>query len=861
MRLPRPAGRQGAPPLNERHWTQTLARLTSAPRRRNPFLKVSPTRVLALRMKSKKDDQKKRYAALFSMTARQRNERLPNVTLQMWMRKQDTSAETNLAKALRSVKASEWTDLLNSIATRGWTREHFDHWIWILSGDNGDVRVQRFLSTDTIKPRFLLFLLLRSDEVFRKHESLTSLMRYLSNKPTTNSNIATHSAEDLTVSQFLIVLRRLTLHALRMWPRSLVTIARLAAEYIKGLGHSTRRGRHSGYPSQCEVFNTALFVFSKPAQDHPHLNMEFNWRAQRLLLAMSDNLGKPLIINQASYRAIRQVLVALPKSKDEKWRAARYSQNWPPHRRDFDGLDAKRPPQDDHSRSVKAGILAKASGYDEDDYDRALDTLGGTDAGSPTIQTRSLAPKRWKDGKEEWNYFNRWAMSIRATRNAQEAWRAFQRYVHKSPSPPNIQVYAEMFRKLQAQSIDAGSDVLPGDARENFPVYDANYSEYELARLSPPTVAELYQRMLNQGIKPDGHCLQLLVSNSRSIEEGIRYLLDSPIDPVCINMLSIYKQPSYQNLRRIPLLAFSSYIQLLCRLQPDRRAGERIPGTHLLRLSQAIKLVKIRLVSETTEGATFRPPWHTILRALARPYIAIQNVSRSENDLQALTIFMDVLGAADRAVGIDTDMFIYLCRTIEKASVSQLGTMADAEVVSGEQLLPSVHDLVNVVNMVFSRLTASTDGDMISSAVADLKRGIGPVQLHACMRAMAFIDDHQGMVRVAQWMMENHEFVNEEAERMGNRGQSMVAKALCAFHAFAGPRLSEAQQNEMLSRMQELNSTGVQWRWPTAQEVERYVSADQRGASQKLRNRAAAAWWQQSPVREAQDEQDVSAAA
>ncbi|CAJ2509603.1 Uu.00g146290.m01.CDS01 [Anthostomella pinea] len=853
----------------DQRWSEILARMTGSSRRRYPLMKMSPSRILQLRLKSKNDDQKQRYAFAFRYAARSRNERLPALTLQLLLKRQQAAmekgaADDGVSQLISAIKPAEWEDLLNSMASRGWSREQFDHWIWILAGENGDARVERLVSTDEPKPVFLLLLLLRSDEVFRKAESFKLLLEYTSkNHITPRSTIAitadaTWSAKPnliLTVPQFLILLRRLTMHVQRVWPQSVVGVARFVAGYIKGLSQHMSDGQlQSDYRSQCEIFNTALFLFRRPATNHPLVNMEFNWRAQKVLLAMSEAMEKPLIINQTSYRAIRQVLAGLKKSNEEKRVAMRYAKPWPPYRQDFDGLDAKRTPEDDLSRSIRAGKLMTEAGYTSDHYDLALDTLSGMNAGSPTIQTRSLAPKEWKDDKDEWNFYSSWAMSIRATRNPQEAWQAFNRFALKTGAAPNFQVYGEMFYKLQTRHADEDSSVLPGDSRETFPVYDANYSEYELARLSPPTLAELYDHMISQGVKPEGSNLYRLVSNAGSVEEGLRYLVDSGIDPVSVSALALFKEPSHQTLHRIPLMAFNSYIQLLCRLQPDRRARERINTTELFRIRHAYKLVKLRLVPETTEGTTFRPPWCSLLRSLARPYIAIQNGTQVENDIQALVMSIDVIRTAEKTVGLDPDFFIYLCRTIQKAAVSRLDSLAGSQWTSptgAEQtpLIPSVHLVSNMLGLLFSKLTRPmTSGDPDSLNLPDLVHSINPALLHSYMRALAFVDDKDGMVNLAGWMLANRSYLEEEAERIGQRGQTLIARTLCAFQAFAGPGLTDTQHEDFHSQMERLAEAGGSWRWPTSEEVDAYIQTDRRGGSQKLQQRLLARWWQASPT-------------
>ncbi|KAI0000089.1 hypothetical protein F4779DRAFT_631226 [Xylariaceae sp. FL0662B] len=801
--------------------------MTASRRQRYPRLRYSPSRIL----------QKKAYANALRYGARQRADRLPLLTLQRWLAKQHALDDATVSAPTSAISASEWRDRLAALASRGWTKDDIDHWIWILSAEDGDGRVQRFLSTNISKPIFLLLLLTRSDEVFRGPQHLLSLMEYASKHYTNAHSSLAGAKQTLTVAQFLILLRRLVKHVQNLCPRSLVTVARFVGDYIQSIAPDTHT---NSYHLRCKVFGNALWLFKRPAATHPLLNMEFNWRAQKLLLAMSDGLDKPLIINKLSYRAIRQVMVGLKKSKTERAVALRYAKSWPPYRQDFDGLDAKRTPEDDQSRSVKAGTLMREAGYVEDEYDRALDALGGRGADSPTIQTRSLSPKEWTGDSQEQNLYSRWAMTVRATRNPQEAWRAFNDHDQFQGHSPNYQVYAEMFIKLQARPLDSNSSALPGDSRENLPIHDANYSEYELARLSPPTVAELYGQMISRGIKPEGHLLYSLVRNASSVEEGLRYLRDSGIDQTSVSALALYKKPSWQALWRIPLLAFSSYIQLLCRLQPNRRGRERLPNDELLRIPHAINLVKTRLRPGSTEGATFQQPWLFLLRALARPYICVLNGTQAENDAWALALSMDVYQLARGGTGIAPELFIYLCRTVEKVAVSRLDSLqespfAGAVVEDGSPLIPSAQATLKMLKETFSRLTAPAETDTKGLDVTNqFWTPLGPAHLHAYMRALAFLEDTPGMVDLARWILVHRKHIDAEVEHIEGRGSALIAKTLCAFYAFAGPALGPEQQEELTSRMEDIAKTGSPWRWPTSEEIENYIQYDRRGGSREI---------------------------
>ncbi|KAJ2979192.1 hypothetical protein NUW58_g7266 [Xylaria curta] len=867
--MPRPLPRTGVGLLSSKDaWSQTLSRATNAKPRQFPRLRLSPNRILALRLRCKNDAQKKTYRAPFRFAANLRSGRLPILTLQALLARQDLSSEKRLAKSMAAKKETDWRDAFNSLAGRGWSKDQLDHWIWILSGENGDVRVRRLLSNPDPKPIFLLLLLLRNDETYRMAESLLSLMRYTSThhlviEPSL-ARAQVDSKHILTVSQFLILIRRLIHHVQNVHPPSIVTVARLTAAYIRSIPEDPHHRRHTtDYHDQCAVYNNALFCLKKPAPNQPLANMEFNWRAQKVLLGMSDGLEKSLIINNTSYQAIRSVLVGLKKSAAEKAVALRYAKSWPPYRQDFDRRDTKRTAEDDRSRSAQAGVLMKEAGYPADHYDRALDALGGTSEGSPTIQTRSLPPIQWMGDKKELNIYSSWAMSIRATRNAQEAWGAFNRFAEKCGLPPNLQVYNEMFVKLQAAPMDPdlGSDLLPGDSREAFPVHDANYSQYELARRSPPTLSELYAEMVNRGIKPGGHGLRNLIINAKSVEEGLRYLQDSGIPAHIIVSIEPFKQSSYEAVRRIPLLSFSSYIQLLCRLQPDRRGREKLFTDELNRIHHAIRLVSMRLKPTTTEGTTFRPPWHSILRALAREHIAVKNGSVAENDLGALTLFVGTLRAARKAVGIDAEFFMLFCRVVQKAALSRLISLPEMERAKAP-LLPHAHNLLHLMTSTFSHLTTPiVEGMPTSLPITQFRFPLGPSHLHTYMRALGFLEAKDKMVSLIFWMIDNHRYLNQEADRLSTRGQTMIAKTFCAFHAFAMPVLEETVQQELTDRMNRLIANEGRWRWPTLEDVEDYIGSDMRGGSQALRRRITARSYESYVHNEDEsDESDAAAA-
>ena len=732
-----------------------------------------------------------------------------------------------------------WQDRLNSLASQGWDEEKLDHVVWILSAKTADARIERFVSSNAPKPLFLTKVLVQSDQYIRNPESLRAMIDYIQRVHTSYAEDV-HPSAKLRTNDFVQLLTRLIRHAQRLSPSAVEDLGDLTRWYIQSIHLEPpvngNQYDSNGYYKRCRVFNYALDLFSRPAPMQPLLNREFSWRSQCLLLHMSDTMARPLVIEKTSYRAIRKVLIGLKKSTAERWVAMRYSKSWPPYRQDFDGHDAKRTHLDDQSRSVKAGSLMTAAGYAEDDYDRALGALGGMTLGSPTVQTRSQPPKEWRNDESRQNFYTMWAMKIRSTRNAQEAWRQFNTF---TDTEPNLQIYAEMFMKIQPSRarVEAIPQCYAGDAREASPIHEGNLSEYELARLNPPTVGDLYSRMMHHEIRPGGTCLRHLVSIADTVEQGLDYLRDSLIDPEAVSQLRVgATRLDYGVLKRIPLLVFSSYIHLLCNKQPNRGRGEyrqnRAFG-ELRYVRHAIELVKTRLRPNTSEWAFFRPAWQMICKALSRPYVAVLGGSELGNAREALHMFLEFQELAERAIGPDLEIFIYLCRALQKVLILQY---PDGMPTQNDELMGEAHRRMTGIFGKFSSHVAQPDTRLFQS--------IGPVHLHTYMRTLAICGDEEKMTNLMDWTLRNKSYFDSEMERIG-KGQSMLAKTLCAFEAFT--RMREDQRAHLNTLLQD-------WRWPTPEEVQDYVEADTTGISQKLYEQANGMPGNESPGEEIIDD-------
>ncbi|KAI8162356.1 hypothetical protein K4K49_001796 [Colletotrichum sp. SAR 10_70] len=378
----------------------------------------------------------------------------------------------------------DWEAMPKLLERRGYTVGEVTHWTKILVAEDADERVRGFLSKEHHKPLFVLFYLLSSRPYFSDRESLWGLLEYCkewySGKQQKSPGAPDPHELGMHFVLFCILLQKLGYHAARLQPDILPEIANLAVSYISGLPLTKSRTRQmrqdKTYSMQCRVFNAALQAVSEPATEKPYDRATCNWKAITALLSLSSGLPRPLIIERQSYRAIRQILLMLPKTVTERDTASALASSWPPYRILRDGMEEKANAEDYLSRVVKAGMMMQEAGYAKQPVDDVTDILGGrAPDGSPTVQTRANYPRRIHYDQAAW------AALIRTTRNSQEAWAIFKN-PPEANMEPNWQVYWELIVKIAAKPAGLDHNNLPGDGREVSPFDDRNLTDFEKAR-------------------------------------------------------------------------------------------------------------------------------------------------------------------------------------------------------------------------------------------------------------------------------------------------------------------------------------------------------------------------------------------
>lgn len=527
-----------------------------------------------------------------------------------------TTSKFNLTKYERQFKDAA-TDTLTK---RGLTMADVAGWARIVSAPDTDEMVERFMSTKTEKPTFLLLELLRRD--ISSVRTLKLLLVYtwdqIIGKPLSNLTILSESEIDARIpwsevsnfslqettpvyrppvfeeTTYTVILSRLVQHIRQLWPPALVSLAHMVAPIMfsnYSLGSSDFKVLDSRkHHRACKLLNHTLRLFSQPASISPLKSMTYNWQAQKVLLELAEEFEPPLFLDQLSYRGILSVLTAQKKSQNEYKVSKLRTRTWPPWRIDQDGMDAQRSLEDDFSRVVTAMMRTKESGYHEDVQDRAFKILGGQEPdGTPTIQTRKLITP-----KPTWTYRplqdkrfdlsspepREWAARIQATRDVQEAWGAFLRFQEQGGTP-SLSMYHAMFEKLIYENARSGRnaqyDASPGDGKEVILPSNDNFSKFYQLSLQPPTIDALYNQMIEQpGPRPAGRFLNLLVSKARTPWEGLRYLYHSRISPMARHFLKKPYGVDPRSLKdHLPDATLAAFISLLCRFAP-----RAVPAVH-----------------------------------------------------------------------------------------------------------------------------------------------------------------------------------------------------------------------------------------------------------------------------------------
>ena len=837
-------------------------------------LQKSPNLLLKQLLISHKDDWELR-----KKVAMARTRRMPIVLMQMMIRNEE-QIKPEGSQLLALLPDDTTWDL--TMKVMGHSQWELDHYLKILTMETDQKRLALFLSHDKPKPLWLFNFILRARSYIPKTKGLVGMMNYLEGRlrdleqdlaaGTSKSSETIQSKSirrEMSLVNFARAITLLTDHCLKSDARLMVNVGEITASYIRLLQLSSRDPQVV-YHLSCLIFNYGLDLFQPQTSQtrlHEEIPSAYHWEAQRILLDTSDSLPKPLVLNKEGFRAIRVVVAGLRKDQADKHSVSLHSETWPPYLRPGDGMDEMMELEERWSRTVRAGVMMQGSGFPKEEVDEVLDILQGLAMdGTPTIQQR-VAGWRFQD-------MSAWAASIRATRNAQEAWIQFQ-YPSQHPSQqdraPGIQEYTALFEKIFARDTDPSFGSLPGDNLLSYPTQEEpNLAEFEKARLTPPSVDELYKMMQRDGVKPRGRCLALLVHNAESLHTAHRYLrIDGTFSREQYECLRA-KEPDLRTLRSIPPWLFAAYINVCVRESLNTSKN----------VSRAIRLAALY----SANRITFRtePIWVIILKNLGQHRKSLR--MSLEEQLSMVSRFLLQFRASELHISAST--FYQLTRCIQKIlrrecnrlsrkievnstrTLDEMVILYDNDAKETRQIrsqveaagflsttgslephadelsqqsplflagLASFHikELFNI--MVEKELeTGALLKDNQVSAVDEMllrRDAIQAMQVHNYVLSLAYMGDFQEMAKVVKWAMQewSQPDVMGELQDMDEMlPEANLFEALCAFRAFAEPMLP---QEELISVLETFNSSQMGWAWPDDEMVEAYVHGDSEESS------------------------------
>jgi hypothetical protein len=742
-----------------------------------------------------------------------------------------------------------------ALQKRGMTLDDVDKWAWIVSAESADGVAERFISADCAKPPFLLLEILRRD--LMQVRNLKSLLSWMwcqlagtseppfgvspeselgprvkspfEDQATSRETFAPLKMEDTTITT---VITRFLYHARRICPPAIVSAAHVAALIIHSIPKSKDESpvplNSHMHIRVCKIHNHIVRQLALPASISPLRSMDHNWEGQKILIEMTRQFTPPLILNQESYRAVVQVLGASKKSEREARVANLRSRTWPPWRIEQDGIDAQRSLEDDLSRVVSAGIRAREAGYAGNTEDEVRRIVGGQEHdGTPTIQTRKLIKQQYQSvqpGVHPESNPDLWAARIVATRDIQEAWGAFKNFVDQGGNA-NQPMYLAMFEKLNYHELNskrkARYSASPGDGREVLMPLNDNMSDFYRRHVSPPTFDELYDKMILRGIRPSGRLLTFLLGHARTLERGMQYLCESQLDSQAVAFLAGNTEIPPAILSKVPASTFAAFITLLCRfaprailverpasaaldedddshatgpvsvkyvyriLEPRAHTGEPIPNT----LHRSMDLL-------TASETKFRPAWYALFRALARRNVVIDRdlFGDPRNDLLSWQVLFAALrDFQSRGLELDPAGFLIICRGLEKAII------ASFDVPQADKSASFTKCPETVITEEFLKLSGTVNTD--SPYTPGVLHSFDGLHIHAYVRVLGLLGDHEGILRVLEWMSTHHKTLDSTAAQTRN-GRQLIRRVHIAMRVFLHDTLHEAKAAKLIESVE-----------------------------------------------------------
>ncbi|RKF56272.1 hypothetical protein OnM2_082033 [Erysiphe neolycopersici] len=635
--------------------------------------------------------------------------------------------------------------------------------------------------------------------------------------------------------------KKLLAHSCRIWPASMVNVARMATAFSDMYVMRTSCDPQSLDPHTmrqlCFLINNLIVNLGNQSTAEPYLVIVYNWSSQKILLELAAKFRPAIILNQASYRAIINVLASHKKTENQREIMMRRARTWPPWYVAQHGMDNEELVAQEQSQVLLGIARLKEAGYSGDWFEDALGIVGGQEFdGTPTIQSRRMLPwPQSSNGPTDLDEMepNLWAARVIATRDVHEAWAAFLQFKKKG-GQPNQEMYLAMFQKLTFDIIRIErrreNNVIPGDGLEVLPVPENNYSDYYRRHLEPPCIEDLYSEMLRSGLKPKGRCLSFLVRNSRTPDQAIRYLRASGLGTDALESLGAFGNSisKCKDTTQVPLNIFSDYIYLICRFVPrlilvspnsSKNDGQTEWAIYSLKtksqfgakLDQPLKLAAYLL---STRRPTILQPWYSFFRALSREknIISMEYAGHPKNDILAWNVLRSSFhDFSSCGLHLNSRGFIMICHGFEKYIQAALKISKEEEEDKEEQ--SCIDEAHKFLKAEFRKLS---ENSCRLYQLPDMYQCIRGVLIHAYMRCLALVKDNEEILRTLEWMAQNSHYLKDVLSQESAYSEQKFRRVFIVVGVCLQGTRFEARARDIIS------GVDIWYGWPSADEIAEY---------------------------------------
>jgi hypothetical protein len=672
--------------------------------------------------------------------------------------------------------------------------------------------------------------------------------------------------------QCIQLFKRLVRAALKVWPESIPNIASLLIIFLPGNSPGFQPTFNPSSERRLvltEAFNNAIDWLSLPMGPKPYISCVYQEKAQFMILSHMVLYNPPLQVNGAGFAALAKVQLKRSKTTQEEEWAALQSRAWPPYPKPKTAMDEDKGFEFGASRAIRTLQHMRQAGYAYPEWERVARIYAGWDVdNTPTIQTRVAYLSNHTAVHEMNAEYHAWAARIATTRDIRESWALFLQYqsAQLSASP---MVYHQMFQKIVQESRRASQevtrpddgDISPGDYKEVIPPATSPMQRVFLSS-EPPTFMQLFNHMMDEGVRVRPWFLGYLLSASPSISDGLSIWERVKEDPGA-SLLVAAACGELDEQRNMRLVELRGLIELLCRfawnknnlthLFTDQQLRDIRKGMHLQQgiwdhydsgsraIGQAMYLAR--------RARVFQPyVWLSLMRGIL---VTLHDCGVPERP-PAFLFFGPVMGMLStmKTLNIiaEESFFDKLCHYLELAGRSarkampmaksdkSVGAAAEFVMENGSNVLRRAFANLVTATVNKAALEASTAGTPAENWVPRTIKTINPVLCQHYIRALATFSDFEGIYSFARWLVANEADVVASLEQV-NRASSMWTVVIVAFrvalefpeHMFreglidvsmrkrAPPELVQLVR-ETLESMTELGG------WATDSQVEDYAS-------------------------------------